>query len=286
MQISDPLVSIVLPVWNGEKYVAEAIESILNQTCTEYELIIINDCSTDNSLEVIEKYSSKDSRIKIINNQTNKKLPASLNIGFAAAKGKYFTWTSDDNVLSPNFLEEMISQIELTLSDFIYANYFLIDESGAMLKEVNVPHIDQIILKNVIGPSFLYKKEVHISNNGYNENYFMFEDYDFWVRTYEKGFKINKLSKCIYQYRTHANSLSATRKFPENFVRYKYDLISKYSKKLKILNLEWESYISLVPYIKSLGILKVFMLVCRMLIHSPVRSMKLIFQIFRKQNLQ
>lgn len=286
MQARFPIVSIVLPVYNGANYIGEAVESIINQTFHEYELIIVNDCSTDHTLEIIENYAHKHDQIKIINNQINKKLPASLNIGFAVARGRYFTWTSDDNILSSNFLEEMVSQIELTKSDFIYTNYFLINDEGKTLKEVSVPCIDEIILKNVIGPSFLYKKEIHISNNEYNENYFMFEDYDFWVRAYEKGFKITKLNKSIYKYRTHLNSLSATLKFPKSFAIYKYNLIKKYNNRLKILNMEWEGYVSLVPHIKSLGICRIAKLGCKMILHSPVRSIRLTFQILMGKAIQ
>ena len=83
----DKLVSIVLPTYNGQKYIKDAIDSVLAQSYQNWELIIVNDCSQDNTLKIINEYAQKDSRIKIINNDVNKKLPASLNIGFEAAKG-------------------------------------------------------------------------------------------------------------------------------------------------------------------------------------------------------
>ena len=89
-------VSIILPTYNGKKYIRDSIESIINQTYTNWELIIVNDCSTDDTQKIIEEYQQKDKRIIVINNEKNLKLPASLNRGFEEASGEYYTWTSDD----------------------------------------------------------------------------------------------------------------------------------------------------------------------------------------------
>ena len=102
------LVSIVLPTYNGGKYIRDSIESILNQTYTKWELIIVNDCSIDNTYEIINEYAKKDCRIKIINNPINYKLPRSLNIGFENTDGEYYPWTSDDNIFKRNALKKMV----------------------------------------------------------------------------------------------------------------------------------------------------------------------------------
>ena len=85
------MVSIILPTYNGEAYIAQSIESILSQTYKKFELIIVNDCSTDHTLEIIQRYKEKDARIRVINNIVNKKLPCSLNIGFSDARGDYLS---------------------------------------------------------------------------------------------------------------------------------------------------------------------------------------------------
>ena len=103
-----PKVSIVLPTYNGEEYIRQSIDSIRNQTFEDWELIIVNDYSTDGTSLIIREYEKKDSRIIVIENSENKKLPASLNIGFRSATGKYFTWTSDDNRYLPNALQCMV----------------------------------------------------------------------------------------------------------------------------------------------------------------------------------
>ena len=101
----DKLVSIVLPTFNGEEFLAQSIESVLKQSYKNLELIIVNDCSTDSTPRIIEEFAKKDSRIKIIHNAINQKLPRSLNIGFNAASGEYWTWTSDDNYYLENAIE-------------------------------------------------------------------------------------------------------------------------------------------------------------------------------------
>ena len=109
---SEKKVSIVLPVYNGEQFLSLSIESVLSQTYQNWELIIVNDCSTDNSPAIMEKYVEKDPRIRIIHNAENQKLPESLNIGFRAARGDYFTWTSDDNMYKPDAIETMVSVLD------------------------------------------------------------------------------------------------------------------------------------------------------------------------------
>ena len=102
-----PKVSIVLPTYNGEDYLRESIESVISQTFTDWELIIVNDCSTDSTPKIAEAYAAKDCRIRVIHNEKNQKLPNSLNIGFESASGDYLTWTSDDNIFHHEALIKM-----------------------------------------------------------------------------------------------------------------------------------------------------------------------------------
>src|SRR5574344_1664031 len=106
------LVSVVLPVYNGEKYLAQSIESVLNQTYKDIELIIVNDCSTDKTEEIAQSYVDKDFRVKLINNTENQKLPKSLNIGFQNASGDYYSWTSDDNFYDLTAIEKMVKHLD------------------------------------------------------------------------------------------------------------------------------------------------------------------------------
>jgi glycosyltransferase involved in cell wall biosynthesis len=131
------MISVIMPVYNGEKYLRQSIESVIQQTYKDWELIIVNDCSIDNSRNIMQSYADTDSRIRIVDNGSNLKLPMSLNAGFRQAKGKYLTWTSDDNLYKPNALEELSryldynSEIGLVYSDmdFVVILIFLVDPS-------------------------------------------------------------------------------------------------------------------------------------------------------------
>lgn len=208
------MVSIVLPTYNGEKVIEEAIKSILKQSYERIELVIVNDCSTDSTKQIIEKYACMDSRIKIINNVENRKLPASLNIGFDNCKGNYFTWTSDDNILKPNMIERLLKILKDTGADFVYAKSEYIDNNGQSLSisdDELLKNINNLYFTNIIGACFLYKSVLHQELHGYDEQKFLVEDYDFWLRA--KGrHKFVYLPEVLYQYRVHGESLSGQRK--------------------------------------------------------------------------
>jgi glycosyltransferase involved in cell wall biosynthesis len=201
-------VSIVLPTFNGAAFLANAIESCIGQTFKSFELIIVNDCSSDNTPEIIKQYQTKDARIKIINNDQNLKLPKSLNKGFSEAKGKYFTWISDDNYFSPQAIAELVLQLEKSSSDICYSSYYFINEKGNKLG-VFEGQPEELIFKCSPGACFLYKKEVHQYLNGYDESKFRMEDFDFWLRAAGHKMKFSATHQPeLYYYRKHSKNLT------------------------------------------------------------------------------
>src|SRR3990172_12530717 len=104
--MNNPVITVLMSAYNAEKYLREAIESILNQTFKDFEFIIINDCSTDKTKKIIEEYANKDARIKLINNATNLGLTKSLNIGLKEARGEYVARLDADDVALPERLEK------------------------------------------------------------------------------------------------------------------------------------------------------------------------------------
>ena len=138
---STSLVSIVLPIYNGEKYMRQSIESVINQTYKNWELIIIDDCSSDNTPHIAKEYANQDNRIKYYRNETNLKLPRGLNRGFSLSKGEYLTWTSDDNMFNPNAIEVMVDTIKTEQVELVYASYDIIDENDNIT--VYVSNVDR-----------------------------------------------------------------------------------------------------------------------------------------------
>lgn len=210
-----PRVSIVLPTYNGEKYLRESIESIINQTYQDWELIIVNDCSIDNTREIALKYVEQDNRIMLINNDINQKLPQSLNIGFGKSSGKLLTWTSDDNRMKSCMLETMVQYFQEDKKlDFLYGDIIPIDCKGRIMTQCGYINgeIDDIYVRNPISACFMYKRKVYQHIGEYNRKAFSAEDYEYWIRIYEAGFKMLHIKEKLYYYRIHEGSLTATKK--------------------------------------------------------------------------
>lgn len=205
-------ISVVLPVYNGEQYLAEAIESVLKQTYENLQLIIVDDCSSDNTFAIAEEYAQKDKRVLVVRNEKNLKLPASLNVGFRYADGEYFTWTSDDNMYMPRAIAAMANFLEEnTAYGMVYCDMTLIDENGKTLRENILPEPEQLVFGNTIGACFLYRSTILAQLGEYDENLFLAEDYDYWLRIYQE-YPIKHLKQSQYYYRYHEKSLSGTQR--------------------------------------------------------------------------
>jgi len=208
MKDNFPLVSIILPTFNGERYLRQSISSCLEQAYKNIELIIVNDCSADSSSAIIKEFANQDCRIIPIINDTNLKLPKSLNIGHRIAKGSLMTWHSDDNFYEKDAIKKMVECFHNNpLADIVYSDFNVIDENGALLNPGFARESTMLYKYNCIGACFLYKKEVFLNLNGYDESLFLAEDYDFWIKAYEK-FTFVKLDKILYNYRYHPKSLT------------------------------------------------------------------------------
>jgi len=210
--MSNPIISIILPTYNGSKYISTSIESCLGQSFSDFELIIVNDCSTDNTAAIAETYAAKDGRVKVIHNASNKKLPLSLNTGFDAAKGKYHTWTSDDNYYAPGALQELLSMLEADASvDFVYTDYVIINDANEITGKRTFGDINKNFTHfQGCSACFLYKAKVYDANKGYNPGAFLIEDYDFFVRAFLQ-FRVLYVNRYdLYYYREHAASLTST----------------------------------------------------------------------------
>jgi polysaccharide pyruvyl transferase CsaB len=221
------LVSIVLPVYNGEAYLRGALDSILNQSYTNFEVIAVNDGSTDTSGKILEEYARQDNRIRAIH-QENQKLPRTLTNGFKFAQGEFLTWTSHDNRLKKDYLEKLVACLQRHPSwDMVYANIDIIGEDGSPLENStwftgyqHPPGSDHIHLpkytsklntypNNSISGAFLYRDRVKWLIGDYSPWQYTREDYDYWM-------KVNALlsirhadfNSPVYDYRFHTDSLT------------------------------------------------------------------------------
>lgn len=207
-----PKVSIILPTYNGSDFIRDSIDSILNQTYKDWELIIVNDCSTDNTLDIIHEYANNDTRIKVISNEQNQKLPKSLNIGFNSSKGDYLTWTSDDNMYRTNAIEQMVLYLEKHLEEvMVCAKFDFVDEEGNYQSTSADYSNDLMLSRDCVGACFMYRRRVLEEVGGYDPDYFLVEDYEYWLRILFKYGNIGYLNENLYLYRNQSKSLTATR---------------------------------------------------------------------------
>ncbi|WP_346931041.1 glycosyltransferase [Clostridium sp.] len=211
-----PKISVVMSVYNGEKYLREAIESVLNQSFSDFEFIIINDGSIDSSLDIIKSY--KDSRINLINNEENKGLIYSLNKGFDNAKGKYIIrFDADDICLKDRFeiqYEYMEKNPEVAMMS-AYAIWFLDGKSYITKRLKSDTDCEKIkgkfIFENHINHScvVLRKSVIDKENYRYNKKYLHIEDYGLWLEISRK-YKVSTLDKVLIQCRISKNSVTST----------------------------------------------------------------------------
>jgi len=228
-----PLVSIVLPTYKRAHVLPSAIQSVLNQTYTNLELIIVDDNSPDATREVVASFD--DPRIRYVRNEPNLKLPRALNRGFSLARGEYLTWTSDDNLYGENAIQRMVEVLQGGGCDFIYADYYLfadLDADGRPLDSHHskLPGQVQLEKSNHIGACFMYTRGVYEAVGEYDPELFLVEDYDYFMRI-AKRFRLCHIPEPLYYFRRDDDTLYISRfcevKASDVLVRYKNGLLSE-----------------------------------------------------------
>lgn len=223
------LVSIVLPIYNGEKLVGQTLDSILRQTYSNFELIIVNDGSTDNTLNILKKYAKKDKRIRIID-QENQKLPQSIANGMKYANGEYCMWVGGDDILHDDCVEKLVLDLKAQPNvDLVFPNVRLIDENGNIITKnrwyaTNEEHPEYVMLpknmlefsvlkNNYIAPIAMFRSIVTKTLSPWSKNRFTTEDYDYWIRVNDNFVIAHTLfDEPIFDYRRHSGSLTSHNK--------------------------------------------------------------------------
>ena len=208
-----PKVSVIMPVYNGERYLAEAIESIRSQTYVDFEFIIVDDGSQDSSDEIINAHAESDDRICVISLEKNVGQSAAINAGIGASTGKYVTGMDCDDVSLPTRL-----QLQLT---FLQANprvgavgtqMQVVDDNMKPLFEYDVPEHHARILWNLFfgwslaGATVMMRRELLVSLGGYDTSYRTAGDLDLWSRMAEIT-RFANLPGNLYVYRRHAAAI-------------------------------------------------------------------------------
>lgn len=211
-----PKISLIMSVYNGEDYVAETIESVINQTFKEWEFVIINDCSTDNTSKILAEYASKDARVKVHTNETNLRLPSCLNKALSLAEGKYIARMDADDICMPDRLQKQYDFMEanpnvdlsscrfLTLKNGVYS-------SGGCGGKGDSESIKALLLVTnpILHPGIIAKADV-IKELGYDKNFTCTEDMELWTRFVLNNKRVEILSEYLMIYRLHDKQITET----------------------------------------------------------------------------
>ncbi len=207
-----PAVSVVLPAFNTEKYVGEAVESILSQTFTDFELIVIDDGSGDRTAEILRGYARADARLRILSNGNNRGIPKTRNIGIKAARGRYIAWQDADDISLPERLQKQFDYMEKHSEVALLGTAKnTISDTGELLKENVVsllkPKFEDLLQMNrfVNGSTMIRKSALEVVG-GYDETFYSAEDYELWLRI-AKRFPVANLPEVLYIYRVHLESM-------------------------------------------------------------------------------
>lgn len=206
-----PIISVVMSVYNGEQFLARAIESILNQTIKDFEFIIINDGSTDGSIAIIEEYAKRDCRIRLISRE-NKGLIASLNEGIASARGEWIARMDADDISLPDRFEKQLEWLQQTGADICGGWVKLI---GTWFHRMRRSHSssDAIRIKLLFSSAFAHPTVMLRTSlakaNPYSENAHHVEDYELWARLAKLGVKMTNYPGVVLRYRIHPGQVTA-----------------------------------------------------------------------------
>ncbi len=205
-----PGISVLMSVYNGERFLREAVESVLSQTCTDFEFIIVNDGSSDGSAEILESYA--DPRVRLVHNSRNLGLSQSLNRGLEEAVGRYVARMDADDISLPERFERQMAFMDEHPEVGACGTWAKdIDEAGAIVAEHRTIvgkrlHCYYWIPSPIIHPSAMIRtellKELRYADVSYAQ------DFNLWLRIVKAGFKLGNLTEFLFLYRVHAMSIS------------------------------------------------------------------------------
>lgn len=246
MKDKQPKVSVILPCFNREKYIEISLKSILNQTYSNLEIIVIDNNSTDNTSLIVKKYANADLRIKFIQNEENIGLVNSLNKALSFATGKYIARMDDDDISLPTRIEKQVRFLEQN-SDIAMVGTFIEPIGNINANSwINITDYDEIevamnFFNPICHPTCLIKREFIEKNNiKYNSNYTYAEDYNFWKDIILHDGKIANIPEKLLQYRFHSTSATqlpeTARIQEESAEKIRGELLNRFYNRKKTVN--------------------------------------------------
>lgn len=209
-------VSIIIPTYNGEKYIKETIDSCINQTYPNIEIIVIDDCSSDNTINILEEYGEK---IKLYLNKENQGISKNVNKGVSLSNGEYFILLGHDDILASNHIEVMISEFDGNDIVSIHCNSMLIDSFGKEMRQARNDKTQtqktnnclfELSLDNFISScGMIHRKDVFVRVSGWDETYKFYGEWLYYIKSIKYG-EIKYTDKVKAFYRKHETNITNT----------------------------------------------------------------------------
>lgn len=251
--MTPPLVSIVVPVYNSEKTISKCLDSLISQTFKDIEIICVNDCSKDNSLQVLNKYASKDSRIAVINHEENMNAGGARNSGIKAAKGEYVCLVDNDDWLRLDALELLCREIEPDVTDMVTADWVTYYSEDNQIINKNLPCSDNFerCMEYTCIHGFrmlgtLYRRTMFLSHNLYFPEKVFYEDNAIERALFCMSRNFKYVEEPLYYYASAPNSVTSSASLRKAIDRIMTTEL--YIANLKRLNL-YDSYKPLFDFV-------------------------------------
>ena len=200
--------SVIMPVYNGEEFLAEAVESVLEQSFSDFEFLIVDDASTDATASLLEAYAKKDSRVRVVRNEENLGIANSLNNALSLAEGEFVARMDADDVCVAGRFEKQVAA--LADADVVGSWVTVVDSSGEELFVRTYPtDVSSRILREcpLAHPAVMFRKLVVVEAGGYDASLSTSQDYDLWLRLFSRGARLVNLQESLLLYRVHAGSV-------------------------------------------------------------------------------
>jgi glycosyltransferase involved in cell wall biosynthesis len=247
------MISILIPIYNSEKFLNQSISSVLNQTYKNFELLLVNDGSNDSSLKIIRNFSLEDSRIRVINFKKNCGMASALNKGISKAKFDLVIRMDADDIMLPNRVQKQLDfmiansnvSVASCLANYINSQGKILGKTYSDLKTIDISQ-DYYRKNKVLGllhPGVIFRKKHIQCVGGYRGKFWPAEDIDLWNRLLEKGYNIVVMQEVLMFYRIHEHSIITSEYM---LSRLKYEWLTECMIQRRLNNKEptWEEFIS------------------------------------------
>lgn len=206
-----PTVSVIMPAYNAARFIEAAARSVMNQTVTDWELLVLDDCSQDDTCAIAQRLAAQDPRIRLVRNEANMGVARTRNRGFELCRGEYVALLDSDDIWHPEKLEAQLARLKKTGADLAYCSYAIVDADGRKIRaDYTVPEqVDfrRMLKENVIGCSTVILSERIVNKYRFATDFYH-EDYVLWLQLLQDGYQAVGCGDVLVDWRFIENSRS------------------------------------------------------------------------------